>query len=57
MKSSIEIHLEKCAEKFLAESEQYGIKRKVPAWPAELDDVSLLITFSYLPKQHFLKKH
>jgi len=31
MKSSLEIHLEKCAEKFKAESEQYGIKRKVPA--------------------------
>lgn len=26
MKSSLEIHLGKCAEKFLAESEQYGIK-------------------------------
>lgn len=57
MKSSIVIHLEKCAEKFLAESEQYGIKRKVPAWPAELDDVSLMITLSYSHKQPFLKKH
>lgn len=57
MKSSIVIHLEKCAEKFLAESEQYGIKRKVPAWPAELDDVSPLFTSSFLPKLPYLKKH
>jgi hypothetical protein len=39
MKSSIEIHLEKCGDKFIAESEQYGIKRKVPVRPAELDDL------------------
>jgi len=40
MKSSLEIHLGKCAEKFVAESDQYGIKRKVPKRPEELDAVS-----------------
>lgn len=48
MKSSLEIHLDKCAEKFKAESEQYGIKRKVPVRPEELDDVSgKSLTYSY----------
>ncbi len=39
MKSSIEIHLGKCGEKFHAESENYGMKRKLPARPESLDNI------------------
>lgn len=39
MKSSISIHLDKCAVKFKQESESYGIKRKLPARPEKLDEV------------------
>ncbi len=46
MKSSIEIHLGKCADKFKAESENYGIKRKLPERPEMLDNI---IAMSSLP--------
>ena len=39
MKSSIEIHLSQCADKFKAEGKNYGLKRKVPARPESLDNI------------------
>ncbi len=40
MKSSMGIHVKKCADKFKAESKNYGLKRKVPKAPEELEQVS-----------------
>jgi uncharacterized OB-fold protein len=39
MKSSITIHLPQCKDKFKKESENLGVKRKLPKAPAELEDL------------------